>query len=132
MHGNVGNLCFRECLPELLLHWLYCLARQFHELRIGRLHLLQERIADIHVHAQAADGWSKVIDQSEEQFLIVQELLSCLLLCALHDGARQAHEMKIIHDRSDLMIILAVKAPSSHQMHGDVANLILRHLDCKL
>ena len=131
MHCDVGNFRIRQLLSEFLFERLDGFARELHVLRIRRAHLLQQRIPDIHVHAQAADGGAQMIDEPQQQFLVAKKPAARLLLRALHDGTRHAHEMEIVDHRSHVVIVRAVKAPRSQEMHRDVADLVFGDRDVK-
>ena len=128
MHGNIGHLCLWQGAPQSFLHLGHRPAAHRHELRIMGLHFRQQWIADIHAHLHAAQGRAQVVYQSGQKTLIPPYIPAGLLTGPLHDALGQLHQMVIVHHRHRAKSLFPVAVPGPQQMHGNVANLILRHL----
>lgn len=122
MNGNVRSLIGGKGCPNLLLHHTRGVPRELHEFRMLRLHLYEQRIADIHVEFQPVQCRGEVIHQTREQCTASGEGRAALFRGETHDRLRNLYEAKVIHPPCPCR---ESRAARTEEVHRDVADLCL-------
>ena len=129
MHGDVSDFCFGQLASDFALELADAFFGERHQLGVMRFDFAEQRIANIHIHFDAADGRTEMIDETGEQILMFVDIATGLSGGVFHNRARELDEAKIIHHRNAADIFGVVTIARAEQMRGYVTDLAFGNVD---